>query len=88
MNNKKISILLIFNYGGFTWNRTRDTGIFSPLLYRLSYRSILAIRTRLELVTSAVTGQRSNQLNYRTKTRLHALILVEVIGLEPMTLCL
>ena len=23
--------------GGSTWNRTRDTRIFSPLLYRLSY---------------------------------------------------
>ena len=23
--------------GAQTWNRTRDTGIFSPLLYRLSY---------------------------------------------------
>ena len=25
--------------GGSTWNRTRDTGIFSPLLYQLSYRA-------------------------------------------------
>ena len=24
-------------HGGQTWNRTRDTRIFSPLLYRLSY---------------------------------------------------
>ena len=26
--------------GGPGWNRTSDTGIFSPLLYRLSYRTI------------------------------------------------
>ena len=25
--------------GGSEWNRTTDTGIFSPLLYRLSYRA-------------------------------------------------
>lgn len=24
-------------YGGSDWNRTSDTGIFSPLLYQLSY---------------------------------------------------
>ena len=35
----------------------------------------------LEPTTSAVTGQRSNQLNYRA-------IMVEVNGLEPLTLCL
>ena len=37
-------------------NRTTDTGIFSPLLYRLSYRGIMATRIRLELTTSSVTG--------------------------------
>ena len=51
----------------FGWNRTADTGIFSPLLYRLSYKGILATRMRLELTTSSVTGWRSNQLNYRAK---------------------
>ena len=37
-------------------NRTNDTGIFSPLLYRLSYRGKMATRMRLELMTSSVTG--------------------------------
>src|SRR5699024_7789939 len=47
-------------------NRTADTRIFSPFLYRLSYSAIMAIRTRLEPATSSVTGWHSNQLNYRT----------------------
>ena len=28
-------------FGGLKWNRTTDTGIFSPLLYQLSYRAKL-----------------------------------------------
>ena len=52
-------------HGASAQNRTVDTGIFSPLLYQLSYRGIMATRTRLELVTSAVTGRHSNQLNHR-----------------------
>ena len=32
---KKIELI----NGGSEWNRTIDTGIFSPLLYRLSYRA-------------------------------------------------
>jgi hypothetical protein len=35
------------NYGAEGQNRTADTGIFSPLLYRLSYLGIL--NTDLEL---------------------------------------
>ena len=46
-------------------NRTTDTGIFSPLLYQLSYRGIMATRRGPEPLTSAVTGRHSNQLNYR-----------------------
>ena len=46
-------------------NRTTDTGIFSPLLYRLSDRGKMATRMGLEPMTSAVTGRHSNQLNYR-----------------------
>ena len=49
-------------------NRTTDTGIFSPLLYQLSYRGIMATRMGLEPTTSAVTGRHSNQLNHRAIT--------------------
>ena len=49
-------------------NRTTDTGIFSPLLYLLSYRSkTLATRKGLEPSTSSVTGWRTNHLYYRAK---------------------
>ena len=44
-------------YGALGRNRTIDTGIFSPLLYRLSYQGIhLATRMGLEPTTSSVTG--------------------------------
>ena len=62
-------------------NRTTDTGIFSPLLYQLSYRGNMATRRGLEPLTSAVTGRHSNQLNYRAK-------MVGANGIEPLTLCL
>ena len=58
-------------------NRTTDTGIFSPLLYRLSYRGKMATRMGLEPMTSAVTGRHSNQLNYR------AIKMVTHHGIEP-----
>ena len=51
--------------GASEWSRTTDTGIFSPLLYQLSYRGKMAIRRGLEPLTSSVTGWHSNQLNYR-----------------------
>ena len=73
-------------------DRTADTRIFSPLLYRLSYRAIpcistvaftllvkkMAVRTGLEPATSCVTGRHSNQLNYRT-------IMIAGTGFEPAT---
>ena len=43
-------------YGASGRNRTTDTGIFSPLLYQLSYRGKLATRNGLEPSTSSVTG--------------------------------
>ena len=53
-------------FGASGRNRTIDTRIFSPLLYRLSYGTIMAVWTGLEPATSAVTGRHSNQLNYQT----------------------
>ena len=44
------------NNGASDRNRTNDTGIFSPLLYRLSYRGIMATWMGLEPTTSSVTG--------------------------------
>ena len=44
------------NYGASGRNRTNDTRIFSPLLYRLSYRGKLATWMGLEPTTSSVTG--------------------------------
>ncbi len=46
--------------GGFSWNRTNDTKIFSLVLYQLSYEAIMAVRTGLEPVISRVTGERDN----------------------------
>ena len=43
-------------YGASDRNRTNDTGIFSPLLYRLSYRGKLATWIGIEPTTSSVTG--------------------------------
>ena len=54
---KKIELI----NGGSEWNRTIDTGIFSPLLYRLSYRAIMAVPTRIELAIFCVTGRRDNR---------------------------
>ena len=76
--------------GAQSRNRTSDTGIFSPLLYQLSYRGIssrycslmMATRKGFEPSTSGVTGRRSNQLNYLAE------YVVGTTGLEPVTLCL
>ena len=61
----RINQLSTENHGALGRNRTADTRIFSPLLYRLSYQGIMATRKGLEPSTSAVTGRHSNQLNYR-----------------------
>ena len=49
---------LTFRRGASDRNRTNDTGIFSPLLYQLSYKGTknLATRMGLEPTTSSVTG--------------------------------
>lgn len=44
-NNKALQVsdlqgFCVF-FGGATWNRTRDTRIFSPLLYQLSYGTVV-----------------------------------------------
>ena len=64
--------------GGSSGNRTSDTGIFSPLLYRLSYEAIMAVPTGLEPAIFCVTGRRVNRLHHETT-------LVAGRGFEPLT---
>ena len=45
------NLYLIDKYGGQGQNRTADTGIFSPLLYRLSYLANLQARHGAKLWT-------------------------------------
>ena len=63
--------------------RTRDPNLGKVVLYQLSYFRV-ATRTRLELVTSAVTGRHSNQLNHRAEHKK----MVGANGIEPLTFCL
>ena len=53
----------LFNYGGLGRNRTADTRIFSPLLYRLSYQAFskMAVQTGIEPAISCVTGRHVNR---------------------------
>ena len=50
--------------GAESRNRTSDTGIFSPLLYRLSYLGKVAEPTGLEPAISGLTGRCVNQLHH------------------------
>ena len=54
----------LYPCGAENETRTRDPNLGKVVLYQLSYFR-MATRTRLELVTSAVTGRHSNQLNHR-----------------------
>ena len=42
-SKKPQQLLRLFQYGAQTWNRTRDTRIFNPLLYQLSYLGITTL---------------------------------------------
>ena len=77
--NEPITWFGLFLHGGSSGNRTSDTGIFSPLLYRLSYEANkkMAVPTGLEPAIFCVTGRRVNQLHHGT--------MVAGKGLEPST---
>ncbi len=55
-------------------NRTADTRIFSPLLYRLSYRGKMATLNGFEPSISAVTGRHVRPLHHRAIYKLHILL--------------
>ena len=65
--------------GGSEWNRTTDTGIFSPLLYRLSYRANNKWRSRREL------NSRSSAWQADVITATPRDHLVAEAGFEPTT---
>ena len=46
-------------------NRTADTWSFNPLLYQLSYWTIMAVSTGIEPAISCVTGRRVNRYTTR-----------------------
>jgi hypothetical protein len=56
----KRHVFIIFKSGSGR-NRTADTRIFSPLLYRLSYRAKMAVPTGIEPAISCVTGRHVNR---------------------------
>ena len=78
--------------------RTADTGIFSPLLYQLSYLAEreMAGATRFELATSCVTGRHPSPLDHapakcgkpqRESPEPLKPARVGTTGLEPVTSC-
>jgi hypothetical protein len=76
----RLATSLPLQNGGLGRNRTADTRIFSPLLYRLSYQAFfkMAELTGLEPATSGVTDRRELQLHHSSK-------MVPAKGLEPST---
>ena len=71
--------------GGGSRIRTGDILLAKQTLYQLSYtpKGFMVGLTRIELVTSSLSGTRSNQLSYTPIS-----VLVEPKGLEPSTSCL
>ena len=71
-------------------NRTADTRIFSPLLYRLSYPGpyILGVPSGSPTRVAAVNGRCPGPLDDGDIYRLSVTHLVSREGLEPSTLCL
>ena len=67
----KLQKIIKIKNGGSSGNRTSDTGIFSPLLYQLSYEAIMAVPTGLEPAIFCVTGRRVNQLHQGTIYKLN-----------------
>ena len=71
-----------YSDGGSGQNRTADTRIFSPLLYRLSYETKMAVPTGIEPAIFCVTGRRDNR--YTTEPWLRELDLNQrPSGYEP-----
>ena len=68
---------LAFKNGGFSWNRTNDTKIFSLVLCQLSYEATMAVPTGIEPAIPRVTGECDNR--YTTEP------LVAGEGFEPPT---
>ena len=75
----KLHVWVYYHNGGSSGNRTSDTRIFSPLLYRLSYeaKKIMAVPTGVEPAIFCVTGRRDN--HYTTEP------MVAGDGFEPTT---
>ncbi len=83
LKNVLLTELQILLIGAQRRNRTTDTGIFSPLLYRLSYLGMVGL-SGLEPPASRLSGVRSNQLSYKPISNI--MLMVGVAGFEPAAL--
>ncbi len=70
----KQQLVRLWTNGASGQNRTADTRIFSPLLYRLSYRGKMATLNGFEPSISAVTGRHVRPLHHRAIYKLHILL--------------